>query len=221
MKMRRRPISRGSNRGFMVAEALVSLSVAALTLVLLTSATWGLRQASSERDVAFTAASDWLTARRALQAWAAAANSPGLERSEGWFEGTATSVRMIIPASEAGPNRPHQAGLSISQADGVYTLTAYRDIGSRDTRMRTDALQTTPLIVSDKPIQLAFLGRDLTSASMVWRYEADPANGLPDAIAIEVDGKPQLVARLLNNKSKICLAANGATALETESCALR
>ena len=53
-------------RGFVMAEALVALAVAALTLALLTTASWGLRVASDARAaVELTSAVDWLAARPA------------------------------------------------------------------------------------------------------------------------------------------------------------
>ncbi|MEJ8561271.1 hypothetical protein QTO30_08575 [Yoonia sp. GPGPB17] len=64
---------RGTSTGFVLAEALVALTVAAMTIALLTSATWGLNAAAERRAAATqTSAVDWLAARRALGNWAAA-----------------------------------------------------------------------------------------------------------------------------------------------------
>ena len=70
--------------GFVLAEALVALAIAAMTVALLTSATWGLQLTAERRAAAAeTAAGDWVAARRAVVDWAVGGSGGGIGGKNG------------------------------------------------------------------------------------------------------------------------------------------
>lgn len=220
---RRRPRA----RGFVLAEALVALAIAALTLALLTSATWGLRLAAETRATsAQTGADDWLAARRALQGWASGLTAGGADLTEAHFVGTATTARMVVEPAVSGLALPYVAELRIeatADAEGAagFVLIVARHLDARDARVSTDAPQETRLVRSDRPMRLLYLlPREEGTLGLVWRYETD-ATGLPAAIAVEVGDRRVLTARVFANRSAACLTTLGLTGLEESQCELR
>jgi hypothetical protein len=213
-------------RGFVLAEALVALAIAALTLALLTSATWGLRLAAESRAAsAQTGADDWLSARRALQGWASGLTAGGADLTEAHFVGTATTARMVVEPAVSGLALPYVAELRVeaaADAEGApsFALIVARHLDARDARVSTDAPQETRLIRSDRPIRLLYLLPREGVEGLVWRYETD-ATGLPAAIAVEIGDRRMLTARVFANRSAACLTTLGLTGLEEGQCELR
>ncbi len=212
---------RRSAHGFTIAEALVSLAIAALTLVLLTSATWGLRQLNETRAAQGPVAADWLTARRALQAWAAAASTDGSDSALGRFQGDSTSVRLYVPPTSAGPSRPYVSELRVTAKDGLYTLSAHRDRTVTDTRMKGNSVQSTEILATTEPIRLMYLMRSRTGPGRSWFFATEPEDGLPFAIAVEVDGNHLITAPIMSTVSATCAARNGLSALGDQECKTR
>jgi len=208
-------------KGFVMAEALVALSVAAMTLVLLTSATWGLQHVNRMRADAGPIAQDWLTARRALHAWAAAATTTGVARTEMRFLGTSEEVRMFVPASSAGPTRPYIAGLTVRFDEGTYTLIARRDLTVVDTRMRDAQGQITEILSTNEPIRLMYLMRDRNGPGTEWLYSAPSDLGMPYALGVEVGGSRILTARVMTELSAACVTAFGRGGIENDECEVR
>jgi type II secretory pathway pseudopilin PulG len=221
--MRRRQRRAG---GFVMAEALVALAIAALTLALLTSASWGLRIASDARAAAAqTGAADWLAARRALQGWASGLTALGAEGAEARFVGTGSTARMIVEPAVSGLALPYAAELRVearTDAAGVdsFVLIVARHLDVRDARVSTDTPQETELVRSDRPIRLLYLLPREGVEGMVWRYETGNS-GLPAAIAVEVGDQRVITARVFANRSAACLAAFGVSGLEEPQCELR
>lgn len=210
----RRPSRRRGARGFALAEALVALAVAAMTLSLLTAATWGLRQASERRAaLEISGAADWLTARRALGAWAAGLNAETAQGAEGRILGTATQLRLVVDDAP-----PHTAELRVEdRGEGRFALIALRHMGQRDARLAVgDALQTV-LVETDEPIRLQYLTRG--EGGLDWRYETGV--DLPNAVAVEVGDARRLTAAIHPTRGAACLAAFGLQGLEEPRCALR
>ncbi len=212
---------RRSARGFTIAEALVSLAIAALTLVLLTSATWGLKQLNETRAAEGPVAADWLTARRALQAWAAAVSTDGDDMVEGRFQGDAASVRLYVPPTSSGPSRPYVSELRVTNVDGLYTLSAHRDRTVTDTRQRGNAVQSTEILSTREPIRLMYLLRSRTGPGRSWFFATTPEDGLPYAIALEVNGDQLITAPIMTTVSATCAARNGLNALGDQICKVR
>lgn len=212
--------------GFVMAEALVALAIAALTLALLTSATWGLRIASDTRAAAAqTGPADWLAARRALQGWASGLTALGSEAAEVSIVGTDSTARIVVEPAVSGLARPYVAELRVEARETAlgetsFVLIAARHLDLRDARVSTDAPQETELVRSDRPIRLLYLLPREGVIDMVWRYETVSA-GLPFAIAVEVGDQRVLTARVFANRSASCLASFGVIGLEEEQCKLR
>lgn len=209
-------------RGFVMAEALVALAIAALTLALLTSASWGLRIASDARAAAAeTGAADWLAARRALQGWASGLTALGAEAAEARFVGTDSTARMVVEPAVSGLALPYAAELRVeARGEGSFVLIAARHLDVRDARVSTDTPQETELVRSDRPIRLLYLLPREGVEGLVWRYETG-STGLPAAIAVEVGDRRVLTARVFANRSAACVAAFGVSGLEEEQCELR
>jgi hypothetical protein len=209
-----------------MAEALVALAIAALTLALLTSASWGLRIAADARATASeTGAADWLAARRALQAWASGLTALGAEGSESRIVGTGSMARMVVEPAVSGLALPYVAELRVEVRESLagetsYVLIAARHLDARDARISKDAPQETELVRSDRPIRLLYLLPREGIQEMVWRYETGNT-ALPAAIAVEVGDRRVLTARVFADRSVACLASFGVTGLEEPQCVLR
>ena len=214
---------RGHSTGFVLAEALVALAIAAMTLVLLTGASWGLRMASERRAaVAETGASDWLAARRALADWTAGVTSSGATGTEAQFIGTSTTARMIVEPVGAGRTAPFVGELRVEAVtDTTYALIAARHFGQGDARLVADDPQETEVVRASEPIRIVYLlPRD--GAGETWRYETGSGDdGLPLAIAVEVGDRRMLTARIFATISASCLAALGPGGLDDDRCDLR
>ena len=220
--MRRR---RSITSGFVLAEALVALAIAAMTVALLTSATWGLRVASERQDAAeVTAAVDWLSARRALADWASGVTATGKEGTERFFVGTATTARMFVEPSGSGQVVPFVGELRVeARGENRYVLMAARHIGLRDARITVEVPQETEVLRTNAPIRLLYLlPRQEGGVGMTWRYETGSGDeGLPAAVAVEVGDIRMLTARIFANRSASCLSRLGPGGLENELCELR
>lgn len=213
---------RRADRGFVLAEALVALTVAALTLALLTSATFGLRQTAMQPSELQQEATDWLTARRVLQAWAASATTDGIGRELNRFLGTPTQMRLVIDDSTSRSNRPVMIGLDITEEDGLFQLTAARFFGVRDVRLGDEQARASTVIVSDQPLRLVYyVSEGLNSNQRIWTYEPQPSQGLPAAVAIEQGAERVIVAQMPATRSASCMSRLGILGLEEQDCELR
>lgn len=214
--------SRKAARGFVLAEALVALAVAALTLALLTSATFGLRQTAMQPSPLQQEATDWLTARRVLQAWAASATTDGVRRTVNRFLGTPTEMRLVIDDGTSRSNRPIMIGLNITQEDGLFRLSASRFFDVRDVRLGDEDARASTVIVSDVPLLLVYQVTSLANASqLVWTYEPQIEQGLPAAVAVEQGAERMIVAKMPATRSAACVSRLGILGLEEQDCELR
>lgn len=203
-------------------EALVALAIAAMTLLLLTSATWGLRHAEDRRVAAqATDATDWLAARRIVQRWGQGLTSARSERANLRLIGSATTVRLVLSAHTAEARSEAVGELRIVQDSGRYDLLAARHLSDRDARTATGETPLTPLLSSDAVLRFSYLyARNGRAGPQTWRYETDPED-LPLAIAVEEDGTRRIIAPVLSERSAACVAAVGAAGLEEPRCVLR
>lgn len=223
--MRRR---RGGSRGFAMAEALVALAIAALTLSLLTSASWGLRMVSERRAaLEATSAVDWLAARRAVQTWAIGISATGHARAGVSLTGTATNARMIVSPRGASTTGIYGGELRVARLASdagvgeAYVLYASRHDGLRDARVASDTPRTTEVLRSRAPIRLLYLLPDPGRAAMVWRYETGDGEALPAALAVEAGDRRMITVPILPTRSASCLSELGPGGLEEPECALR
>lgn len=218
----RRARRRSSTRGFALAEALVSLAIAAMTLALLTGSSWGLRQAAELRAASSqTRSVDWLSARRALQGWASGLTAPSRTETASRFIGTATTARMVVEPFSSGQDLPFVAELNVRQDEDVYYLIARRHMGQKDARVAAPYPQETTVLRTTEPMRLIYLMPEQISAKKVWRYEVGDSDGLPVAIGLEVGVTRVLTARVYPMRSAGCLSARGRGGLKDIACELR
>lgn len=204
-----------------MVDALVALSIASLTLVLLTSASWGLKLTSDRRAALETTASaDWLLARRTLLSWAGDLSNEGPRETGASMTGTATTLRMIV--RDRAANVPYVGEFRV---DGTretgFTLSAARHDGLRDARTAVDAPRRSPLLTSEDPIRFVYLFPEANGRGNVWRYETGDGEVLPRAIAIEAGDQRQVTIPIFATISQTCLAALGPGALEGDQCDVR
>ncbi|MEM7472985.1 MAG: hypothetical protein AAF340_16680 [Pseudomonadota bacterium] len=216
MRRRTRP-----NRGFAMIDALVALAVAALTLSLLTSASWGLKIASDRRAaLEGTAASDWLLARRTLQNWAGDVSNAGPRAAGANMIGTAATLRMRVRAQDGVGSFVGEFRVE-GTSDTGYSLIAARHDGLTDARLSSDAPRRSPLLRSDTPIRLLYLFVQSDGTGTVWRYETGDGAALPLAVAIEVGDERRVTAPVFTTVSQTCLSTLGQGGLEDAQCDVR
>ena len=208
-------------RGFAMVDALVALAVASLTMVLLTSATWGLRIASERRAaLTETAPVDWLLARRTLSAWAADASNDGPRASGASFIGTATTMRLIVRDARAAQSFVGEFRVT-ANGDDTFTLSAARHDGLQDARTSADAPRTSNILTSGEQIRFLYLFQQPNGAGTVWRYETGDGETLPVAVAIEAGDTRQVTVPVFATVSETCLSALGPGAIDGDQCAVR
>lgn len=208
-------------RGFAMIDALVALAVAALTLTLLTSASWGLKIASDRREaMESTAAADWLLARRTLSGWASDVSNDGPRASGANLIGTATTLRMLVRDRAASQGYVGEFRVE-GTSDTGYTLMAARHDGLRDARLAVDRPRRSTILSSDVPIRFVYLFPQTDGTGTIWRYETGDGGTLPIAIAVEAGATRQMTVPVFATVSQTCLAALGAGALEGSQCDVR
>ncbi|MEM9268599.1 MAG: prepilin-type N-terminal cleavage/methylation domain-containing protein, partial [Pseudomonadota bacterium] len=102
---------RRHGRGFSLIEAIVALAVTALTLSLLTGATWGLRLAFVAQDELRDGPVETLILRRALQRWTTAISTDTVA-GEALILGRSDQLRMVIVPSVQSGRRAYLAALT-------------------------------------------------------------------------------------------------------------
>lgn len=209
---------RRSTRGFVLAEALVSLAVAAMTLALLAGAAWGLRTLAAENARSGSAGAELLTARRVMQAWAAAANPGTSGNTPAAFAGTAEQLRIALHPQSG---QPFVAALQIRRDGGQSILLATRDLGQTDIRLMSPDPRTSVVLRDPRALRLAYLVTDDDGVGRVWRYETDMRQGLPFAIALEAGTDFLVIAPILGTLGSDCVAAARFDGLEGRQCRLR
>ncbi|PJI84926.1 hypothetical protein BC777_2919 [Yoonia maricola] len=216
---------RHTSNGFVLAEALVALAVAAMTVALLTSATWGLNAATERRAAAAqTSAVDWLAARRAMTGWAAGVTAQGIADSRNSLIGTASTARMVVAQTNNTPAAGPYVGELRIEARGTnrFVLIAAQHPGLRDARVTSSNARQTDVVTTSTPMRLLYLIPSGPAGQGVWRYETGSgAEGLPLAIGLEVGTRRMITAPIHPTRSASCLARLGLAGVDDDDCALR
>lgn len=211
-----------ASQGFALAEALVSLAIAAMTIALLTGSTWGLRQAMEARSaMGETRSVDWLSARRAVYGWVTGLSADGRDLTGQRIIGSATTMRMVVDPVASGQTQPFVAELHVTQDEGIYRLLARRYLGRNDARLSGPYPQETVLVQTDDPMRLIYLTPRVGATELVWRYEIGDRDGLPEAIGLEVGAERVLTVPIFATISATCLSGLGVGGLEEPKCELR
>ncbi len=208
---------RRNARGFTLIEAVVALAVTALTLSLLTSATWGLRLAFGQDSQAVVRPSDLLTARRALQGWASQASTVMIE-DKAQFYGTADGLRMRLDGALSGAAGPQLVGLKVVKQRATYQLVAQRQAGVQSPLQQISDLRDSLLLESPETVQMRYLVNQPSGPGRVWVAEAGLDAGLPYAIAVEIGGIRRIIAELRATKSYPCVVVTGLGGLASRTC---
>ncbi|MCY4181098.1 MAG: hypothetical protein OXD48_12655 [Litoreibacter sp.] len=208
-------------RGFAMIDALVALAVAALTLSLLTSASWGLKIASDRRAaIEQTNAADWLLARRTLQGWAGDVSNAGPRAAGANLVGTASTVRMQVRGQDGFGSFVGELRVEGS-ADIGYTLSAARHDGLQDARLSSDAPRRSTLLRAQEPSRFVYLFMQSDGTGTVWRYETGDGGALPLSVAIEVGDTRRVTAPVHTTISQTCLSSLGQGGMEDRLCSVR
>lgn len=214
-KFRRR---RKHAAGFVMAEALVSLAIASLTIFLLTSASWGIKQANELRQRnAAQSMTRWLNARHILQNWASSISAESLGNSRRKIIGSSDKLRLFVTHHKRGS---YIIELSIQPDEDQFVLIANRyDYTKSEGENRQNA-KSSQLLHADQILRFQYLLAD-DLGNWTWRYETDPQDGLPRAIALEQDGQRMITAPIPATIDFECLSSAGPEALETGLCRVR
>ncbi|MEM9797752.1 MAG: hypothetical protein AAF919_14765 [Pseudomonadota bacterium] len=211
---RRRP----GARGFALAEALVSLAVAAMTLAMLTGASWGLRTVSDRTAPSLTDAGSLLTTRRVLHAWAAAVEPSGGRDPAARIVGNAAEMRMALTDSDG---RPMVVALTVTRDGDLHAVSAARQLGRSDARQIAADARRTTIYRDARVLRLSYLMPGEDGIGRSWSYEIDPDRGTPFAVALEAGAERLILAPIHSNIAPDCLVALGPGAADERQCAAR
>ncbi len=204
--------------GFSLVEVLVALAVTALTLSLLIAATWGLRLAMPARETLRNQPTDYLTTRRALQAWTSTISTAGDATLSAEFQ----RLKMIVgPLADETTVRPYLAAFEIRQDGDAYVLTALRNRNQRGILQQLEGGERSELLRTTEPLNFTYLVDAAGFALPEWVSELPQGSPLPRAIGLEVGGDRLMVGPLVTTTSASCVARNGLASLENRSCRLR
>lgn len=205
-----------------MVEALVALVIAAITLTLLTTASWGLKLANDGRNTSLeTDATDWLTARRALHAWASGMSATSAANTSASLLGSSTTARIAVHTGAAHPAGAFVGELRVEQTKaGEFSLLARRYDNTLDVRAADASSRDTLIARAREPMRLIYLMQRPDNPGARWTYEYS-GQSLPKAIGLEVGGTRQLTAKVQPTRSAACVAQFGAASMDNEGCALR
>ncbi len=204
---------RGRSKGFTLIEALVALSVSAMTLGLLASAGFGLQQAR-QAELRDANPVDWMITRRVLQEWVGAA-AKSHPRSSGAFEAEADQLSLRTGQGDV-------MRFVIETEDQVSTLTAYRAGRLRDVRMVSDTARPSVLIRAPGTLRFSYLMHTgLRGQQRDWTYNVSDRDGLPAAIALELSGTRLITAPIVATTAGPCVVGFGMSENGVTECALR
>ena len=184
-----------------------------MTLALLASAGFGLRQARQNADNA-TGPIDQIIVRRVLHEWAGAATKSYRE-APGAFE--AEETRLSLRTADGEVMR-----LSIDTEEGISTLTATRAGRLRDVRMIPETARASELLTVEGTLRFSYLvPTGPRGRTRDWIYNVTEDAGLPLAIALEVGSGRIAIAPVVATASGPCMVGYGMSENGANECRLR
>ncbi len=211
---------RAGARGAGLIEATVALAIAAMTLLLLGAAGFGLRLAAERGPQAHATAADLLAARRAIRRWASEVSTEGAaDAPAATFAGAPERAAMLLAPSAGSGQTDRLAHLEIRRGATGDTLLAHRLRGGRSLLADLAGAERSVLLETGRRLSFAYLyggrGED------AWVAGTEAFARMPQAMALAIDGERAILARLPQELDPLCLARLGATAFEGRRCALR
>ncbi|MEM7497494.1 MAG: type II secretion system protein [Pseudomonadota bacterium] len=211
---------RRHERGFSLVEAVVALTISALTLALLSGAAFSLR-AIGARSEAADEAVDLMAARRVVQRFASETVLRGAGNTAG-FVGGPSEMRLLLGPDLTTGTPGRLVVLRVERNEGHYLLTAYRETPAASVWAEVDGRLTdrSEVMESAEPLRFAYLIDNPEGGGALWVAE-HRAGSPPQALAIRVDGGPTLTARFAQELDPGCLAAAGLGQFERNRCLAR
>ncbi|MEL6768650.1 MAG: prepilin-type N-terminal cleavage/methylation domain-containing protein [Pseudomonadota bacterium] len=209
-----------AERGFSLVEAVVALSISALTLALLSGAAFSLR-AVGERNETASQAVDLLAARRVIRRFASETVLRGAGDTAG-FMGGPSEMRLLL-APDLGTGAPARlAVLRIERSETQYQLAAYRQAGAASvlSELGRTLSERSVVLESEGPIGFAYLVDNPESRGTIWVSERQ-AGPPPHALAVRLTGGLQLTAPFHQELDPGCLALYGLAPLARNRCVAR
>ncbi|MEM9763322.1 MAG: prepilin-type N-terminal cleavage/methylation domain-containing protein [Pseudomonadota bacterium] len=207
-------------RGFSLVEAVVALSISALTLALLSGAAFSLR-AVGERSAVADQAVDLLAARRVIRRFASETVLRGAGDTAG-FMGGPSEMRLLL-APDLGTGSPGRlAVLRVERGETHFQLAAYREVGARGvlSDLGRTLSERSVVLESEGPIGFAYLVDNPESRGTLWVTELS-AGPPPRALAVRLSSGPQLTAMFHQEIDPGCLSARGLAPLARNRCVAR
>ncbi len=212
---------RARERGFSLIEATVALTIAAMTLLLLAGAGFGLRLAAERTARTQDIAVDLLAARRAIRRWASEVSTDGTaDAPELSFAGLPDRVAMLLAPDPGSAQGDRLALLEVVRGETGDVLLARRQRGSRSLLTGIERADSSALLATGRRLSFAYLftgGRNEDA----WLATTTELARLPRAVALLIDGDRAILARLPQELDPLCIGRVGAVAFEGSRCALR
>ncbi|MEO0370115.1 MAG: prepilin-type N-terminal cleavage/methylation domain-containing protein [Pseudomonadota bacterium] len=214
MFKRRLSRRRKGSRGFTLIEALVALTVSAMTLGLLASAGFGLQQAR-QTQAHVDAPLDRIIARRVLQEWIGAATKSHPD-TEGAFEGEAD--RLALRTAQGQVMR-----LEIVTENQISTLTAIRAGRMRDVRMISETTRGAELLRVPGLMRFSYLmPTGVRGQLRDWTPVVRQEDGrMPIAVALDLGETRIAIAPIASTAAAPCMVAFGMSENGVVECELR
>ncbi|MEO0819781.1 MAG: prepilin-type N-terminal cleavage/methylation domain-containing protein [Pseudomonadota bacterium] len=211
---------RAGERGFSMVEAIVALTIAAMTLALLSGAAFSLRMIAA-RSAAPEEAVELLSTRRVLRRWASATVLRGAG-STASFAGSATEIRLLF-GPDLWTDAPAQlAMLRIERVGEEYRLAAYRRSGAASVWQDVEAAprEASELLRSAVPLRFSYEVANPEGPGTVW-ITAREAGPPPRAFALDIAGGRRVVAPIAQEMDPGCLAAFGVGEFQRDRCSVQ
>lgn len=220
---RRLPSSRrrrGHERGFSLVEMVVALTIAAMTLALISGASFSLR-AIGQRAAADNGAAELLAVRRILHRWVSEAmlRGPGGAAA---FVGDRSEVRFLLAPDTLAGEPARLAVLRIERDGDMRVLRAYRERDALSVLQDADGRlgDSSTLHRTAADLAFVFLVDDPRGTGSAWALAREPGPP-PRALALDLGDGRRVVAHVMQDVDGGCLAAVGLGELQRDACRAR
>ena len=202
--------------GFTIVEALVSLTVAASTLLLLSGATIGLRAITVKGTLNEPSLTDLAITRRIVGEWidqiSARKNNTSIA-----IRGSKHNLRMIVRES-GGLHARINVALSIEEIAPYNVLFAERDFSTPSLTAALKKPQRTELLRSKRDLHFDLVTAGDSAQRSIGRQDAMVS---PRAVRLLIDGRPMFVWNIRGGVAADCLVMIDERSLKDRLCTLQ